>query len=103
MHRIHSKYPPKVLLEVKNLLDLRFLDNFSKKETEEYNQENCSLCDKFGIITPCSATYHLEFGAPVSLKAVTKACFVVSKAKKEYCDQKKDRVIVINLTGFLSF
>ena len=52
------------------------------KETEECNQENCSLTDKFGIITPCSATYHLEFGAPVSLKAVTKGCFGVKGTLK---------------------
>ena len=41
----------------------------------ECDQENCIVSDTFGIITPCSATYHLEGGAPVSLKLATKASF----------------------------
>ena len=37
-------------------------------------QENLSVSNKFGIITPCSATYHLEVGVPILLKVGTKAC-----------------------------
>ena len=59
----------------KKLLKLRFLDYFSKAKTEECDQEDWSVSDKFGIITTSSATYHLEMGAPVSLKVATKACF----------------------------
>ena len=40
------------------------------------------VCDKFGIITPCSATYHLEVGAHVSLKLATKASFGGKKTLK---------------------
>ena len=39
----------------KKLLKLRFLDYFSKAKTGEGNQEDWSVSDKFGIITPCSA------------------------------------------------
>ena len=56
---------PKTL---KKLLKLRFLDNFSGAEGEECDQE-----DWFGIIIPYWATYHLDVGAPISLKAATKA------------------------------
>ena len=59
----------------KKLLKLRFLDYFSKAKTEECDQEDWSVSDKFGIITTSSAAYYLEMGAPVSLKVATKACF----------------------------
>ena len=42
---------------------------------EECDQEDWSVSDKFGIITPCSATYYLEVHARVSLKVATKAYF----------------------------
>ena len=54
---------------------MRFLDNFSKAEGEECDQEDWNVSDTFGIITLCSATYHLEVGASISLKAATKASF----------------------------
>ena len=57
----------------KKLLKLRFLDYFPKAETEEYNQKDWSVSDKFWSIIPCSATYNREMGSPVSLKATTKA------------------------------
>ena len=38
--------------------------------------------DCFGIITPCSATYHLKVGAPISLKAATKASLRGKKLQK---------------------
>ena len=44
-----------------------------KKKGEECDQQDWNDSDKFGFITPCSAIYHLEVGAPVSLKAATKA------------------------------
>ena len=52
---------------------MRFLDYFSKAKTKECNQGDCNFYDKFGITTHCSATYYLEVGAPVSMKAATKA------------------------------
>ena len=42
---------------------------------KKYEQENLSVSNTFGIITPCSATYHLEVGVPISLKVGTKACY----------------------------
>ena len=44
-------------------------DYSSLVESEERNQEDCSVSDKFGIIAPCSATYYLELGSHVTLKA----------------------------------
>ena len=58
----------KVFLEVKKLLELRFLDYFLKAETKERDQKDCSVSDKFRIIKPCPVTYHLVVAAPVSLK-----------------------------------
>ena len=55
------------------MLKLRFLDYFSRAETEDSDQEDWSVSDAFGIITACSTTYHLEVGAPVSLKEAIKA------------------------------
>ena len=52
---------------------MRFLDYFSKAKTKECNQGDCNFYDKFGITTHCSATFYLEVGAPVSMKAATKA------------------------------
>ena len=51
---------------------MRVLENFSKAEVEECNQEDWSVSDKFGINTPCSAIYFLEEGACVSLKVAIK-------------------------------
>ena len=42
---------------------------------EECDQEDCSESDIFGIITLCSATYHLVVGEPASLNLATKASF----------------------------
>ena len=38
---------------------------------EEYNQEDWKVFHKFGIITSYRATYNVEVGAPVSMKAAT--------------------------------
>ena len=85
---------------LKKLLKLRFLDYFSKAKSEECDQEDWSVADVFGIITPCLATYHLVVGGSVSLNLATKASFgckkfwkskfwgYFSKGKTEYCDQK---------------
>ena len=67
---------------VKVLLKLRFLDYFSKAKTENCDQEDWSVCDRFGIITPCSATYHLVVSGPVSLNLTTKASFGGKKTLK---------------------
>ena len=52
--------------------NLAFLGYFSKAKREECNKKNWSVCNRFGIILPCSATYFLEGGVHVSLKVVTK-------------------------------
>ena len=59
-------------LEVKKLLKLKFFDYFSKAKTEEYDEEDLSVSDKFQIFTACSARYHLEVGAAISMKAAIK-------------------------------
>ena len=65
------------------MLKLRFLDYFSEKKTEEFDQEDLGyICDAFGIITSCSATYHLEMGAPVLLKLASKVYFRGKKILK---------------------
>ena len=51
---------------------LAFLGYFSEARTEECNEKSKSVCNRFGIIIPCSATYFLEGGAHVSLKVATK-------------------------------
>ena len=51
---------------------LAFLGYFSEARTEECNEKSKSVCNRFGIIIPCSATYFLEVGAHVSLKVATK-------------------------------
>ena len=56
----------------RNEKKLAFLGYFSEAKTEECNQKNKSVCNRFGIIMPCSATYFLEGGAHVSLKVATK-------------------------------
>ena len=56
----------------RNKRNLAFLGYFSEAKTEECNQKNKSVCNRFGIIIPCSATYFLEGGAHVSLKVATK-------------------------------
>ena len=84
--------PTKVFLEVKKtwkfekLLNLKFLDYFSKTKTEECDQEDWSVSNKFGIITPCTATYHIEVGAPASMKAATKASLRVKKISENLLD-----------------
>ena len=67
------KAATKDFLEVKKFLKLRLLDTFSEAKTEECDQEDWSVFNKFGIMIPCQATDHLEVGAPVSPKAATKA------------------------------
>ena len=56
----------------RKLLKLRLLHYFPQTETEECNQEDWSESDKFWIITPCSDTYDLAVGVPISLKVDTK-------------------------------
>ena len=63
-------------------------DYFSKAETEKCDQEDWSIFDKFGIISPCSAIYILEAGAPVSLKL-------------EECDQSKYVFFFHNFATFI--
>ena len=53
------------------MLKLRFLGYVYEAKTEKIDQEHWSVCGTFEIITPCSATYYLEVGAPVSLKPAT--------------------------------
>ena len=79
---------------------MRFLDNFSEAEAEECDQKTWNISEKCGINTTCSASYHLEMGAPVTMKAATKASLrskkhwklrfsgYFSKLKTEQCDQK---------------
>ena len=83
------KVTRKDFLEIKNILKLRFLDYFSmaetkvsKAETEECNQEDWSVFDKFGITAACSVTYFLEVNARFSLKGTTKASFRGKKTLK---------------------
>ena len=61
---------------------MRLLGYFSKAKTEECGQGDWSVFDKFGIMTPCSPTYHLEVGAVVSMKSATKASLRGKKALK---------------------
>ena len=70
-HPSHLNQPPKFLVGVKKSEKL-FFRLFSKSKTEECNQGDWRVSDTFGIITLCSAAYHLELGAHVSLKAVKK-------------------------------
>ena len=82
----------------KKLIKLRSSASLSKEETEECNQEEWNVSDKFWIVTPCSDTYHLEVGAPVSLKVINETYFggkktlkiqilgYFSKAKAEECN-----------------
>ena len=46
-----------------------------KAKTEVCDQEDRIVSDTFGIITPCSGTYHLVVGGPISLNLATKASF----------------------------
>ena len=62
----------------------RFLGYFSNAKTEECKQEDWSVFDTFGIVTPSSALYHLEMGAPFSLNLATKASFECQKPPKIY-------------------
>ena len=61
---------------------MRFLDYFSKAKREECDQDDFCVSYTFGIITPCSATYDLVVGRPVSLNLATKASFGGKKALK---------------------
>ena len=60
----------------------RLLDYFSEAKTEEFDQDDWSVHDAFGIITPCSATYQLVVGRPVSLNLATKVSFGGKKTLK---------------------
>ena len=66
--RVSFKAATKDFLEARSLLKLRFLDYFSEAKMEKCNKEDSSVFDAFGIITPCTATYHLEVGALLPLK-----------------------------------
>ena len=57
---------------------------FSKATTEEYNQTNLSIFDKFGIILAFSATFDLEVSAKVLLKVATKGSFRGKKPENLY-------------------
>ena len=72
---ISLKVATKVFFRRKKTLKIEIFRLLYKAETEECDQEDWSFSDKIGIITPCSSTYHLELGAPVSLKLTTKASF----------------------------
>ena len=63
VQKLHSKQPPKVLLEVKNLKNLHFWTYFLEVETVECFQNNLNVSDKFGTFMPCSASYFLEVSA----------------------------------------
>ena len=49
---------------------------------EECDQEDWTVSDRFGIITPCSAIYHLVVGRSVSLNLATKPSFGDKKTLK---------------------
>ena len=80
--RVPLKVATKVFLEIEKLLKFRFLDYFSKAETEECDQEDYSVSDKFGIFTPCSARRGCT-----PLTESSHQTF--SKEKAEECAQKK--------------
>ena len=56
---------------------------------EECDQEEWSVFDKFGVMTSCLATDHLEVDGPTSLIAVTKVSLrgknTLSNAKTLKC------------------
>ena len=90
----------------KKLLKFRFLDYFPKTKTEDFYQEDWSVSDTFIIIPPFSATYHLEEGAPVLLKANTKASLKSKKYSENVdiqvtfrrCAAKIIRVTAVSMT-----
>ena len=49
---------------------------------EECDRKIRNLSDKFGVTIPCSLTYFLKVGAPVSLKVATKGYFRGEKPLK---------------------
>ena len=55
---------------------------FSKAKTEECDQSSLSVSDKFGVITPFSATFVLEMSVQVSLKVANKGSFRGKKPEK---------------------
>ena len=55
---------------------------FLKTEMEECDQKIRNFSDKFGVTIPCSLTYFLKAGAPVSLKVATKGYFRGEKPLK---------------------
>ena len=55
---------------------------FSKAKTKECDRSNLSVSDKFGMITPFSATFVLEMSAQVSLKVANKGSFRDKKPEK---------------------
>ena len=65
--RVSFKAAIKDFLEARSLLKSRFLDNFSKVKMEKCNKDDSSVFDTFGIITPCTATYHLGALLPLKL------------------------------------
>ena len=69
-------------VEAKILQKFRFLEYFLKAKREECDQKNWTVCNKFGIIIPCEATYSLEVGPGVSLKVATKVFLEVKKTIK---------------------
>ena len=64
----------------------------SKAKMEECDQEDWSVSDIFGIITLCSATYHLVVGGPVSLNLATKASFGGKKTLRLVFQRKNGAV-----------
>ena len=71
---------------------------FSEEKTEECDQRNQSLSDKFRRLMPDSDTYFLVVSARVSLKVATKDYFRDKETmKKRSSTTKKIEISSINL------
>ena len=66
----------------RKLWKFRFSCYFTKAKTEQCNQKDLFVFNKFGISIHCSATYFLRVGASVSLKVATKVSFRGTKIQK---------------------
>ena len=72
--RVSLKVATKVFFRSKNTLKIEILRLIFWGRNGGGGLEDWDVYDKFGIITPSPAKYHVEVSAPFSMKAVTKAC-----------------------------
>ena len=70
--RLSLKVATKGSISGKKNLKIYIFRLFLKEKTEKSDQKVGNVFDQFGIAIPCSATYFVEFGARISLKAATK-------------------------------